>query len=1496
MKSAYFTGQTLGMKIKSLSLFRLIIPLVFVCCLSTVQAQTPDRFSRDSTAFFEEMDAYLSNARKEGKGFMKQFQEVWYGGYFSEKQRQGVYSVTNTMLKKKLRAFPDFRNYLFTVGSFVVDTNQTEESFEAWQGIIFELLKLKRKRNFTDFLDFCNELFRENAMYYSASTIWSASNSNYLFAYDSLPKITFESLDLICFAKRDSMIVYDTKGAYYPTTKTWVGHGGKVYWTRAGFAEKDVYAEISNYKIDAKVSTYEADSVIFHNKFYFDAPLVGKLTDKLLANVTEERATYPKFDSYDKRIIIENISPGVNFDGGFSMAGSKLIGKGDEEQDAVVEFVRNDTVFLRSYSENFSIRKDRIISNKASINIYLGQDSISHPGLDFKYLFEEKLVTLYKDGKGISKTPYYNTFHNIDMDFEVLNWKTNEPILEFTKLIGSTKTDARFTSANYFKKELFEKLGGGANNNPLTIINGLARQYNSEEISFMELCQSLNMDPRDVQNMIIQYSNFGLVDFDFKNDKVFVKDKLFEYVQAYSRKIDYDVININSGIEGSRNAKLNLLNYDLSIYGVRGIVLSDSQKVVILPAGGLIKMKRNRYFEFGGLVKAGRFDFYGKEFAFDYENFKIDLINVDSLKLKAESTELDRQGKLIIKPVKTVIEGINGDLLIDNFGNKSGLKDFPGYPIFNSREKSYVYYNKKEVLDGVYHKSDFYFELKPFTVDSLNSFGNDQLTFDGTFASANIFPEFEEKLTLQEDFSLGFIRPTPTAGMPMYRGKGTFYDDIKLSHKGLRGDGKLEYITSTTYSNDFIFYPDSMITNASEYFVDKQKGSVQYPPAKAEKTDMRWLPKQDVMFATTTESEMILYDPKDSFDGTTAYGPKEMTAGGTYHFERANLESNKMIFKYNTFDADTSDFQLKSEEVNELALQTKDVKAHVDYVDRFASFKANGISEPIFFPVNNYLCYMEEFKWYMDNGVIELTSTRSNEDAADVELEGSRFVSTHPDQDSLYFYSPIATYDSRRHKISAEDVLYINSADARIYPDSGKVVVKRAAVMDPLKDSRIVTNSITEFHEVYGANTIIKGRKDYISSGNIDYVDETGFVQTIYLYNITVDEGGQSVGKGNISDTTTFTLSPYFVFDGKVKLFGSKQFLVFDGVTKINHECTKLEKRWIDFEAEIDPNNVFIPIDTNLRDLSGAFIATGINLNIDSIFMYPGFLTKRVNYSDIPIIEVLGFLHYDKASKEYRLGEKEKIAEQSLAGNYLSLSTEVCKVYGEGKIDIGVRAGNLTFNSAGNVVYTLEDDGSVLDLMTIVDFFFDDNLIKKMADDINENINLNPVDLSRTTYTKGLKEILGTERADKIVSQLSLNGKIKKLPDELNKRLVFSDVKFKWNEDLNAFKSFGPLGITNANKHVINKYVGGGIMITKKRSGDIINIYLEIDAKNWYYFSYRRGLMKVISSNAAFNTHIREMKKDKRRYSNAKGEKPFTFMYGVEKEVRDFKRDFESDL
>lgn len=1482
---------------------RLSLPVIFFLFSflfafnQSANSQTIKSFPNDSIAFFEAMETFLVEARKEGKDFMKQFEEVWYGGYFSEQQRKGVYATTNKMLKKKLRAFPDFRNYLFTVGSFVVDENQTDQSFIAWQGIIDRLLDDRRKKKFTDFLDFCNALFRENAIYSSASTIWAANNNNYTFGFDSLPKITFESLDLICFAKRDSMKIYNTKGIYYPTEGIWKGFGGKVDWQRAGLSAEEVYAELGPYEIETRTSSYTADSVVFHNSYYLSEPLLGELNNKLLANMDEDRATYPQFDSYDKRVRIENISPGVNFDAGFSMVGSKLLAKGDEDSDAIIEFMRSDTIFLKTASDNFSIRSDRIVSTQASVRIYLDKDSIYHPGLNFKYLIDQKLVTLYKENQGVAITPYTNSFHNLEMNFEVLNWKTDEPILRLTNLFGGTKTDAIFISQDYFKEEMFEKIGGMADVNPLFKVKRYVDQEGTRELSIRDLGYYLKLDLPDAQNMVVYLSTLGFVSFDMDKDLVVVKQKLIDFVLAKTKKIDYDVISIYSQVEEGDNAKINLLNNDLTINGIAGIVVSDSQQVIIQPAGGQIKMKKNRFFEFAGQIKAGRFDFYGKRFEFDYEQFKVNLKNVDSLQIKAPTGKKDQMGNPELRPVKTVIQDINGDLLIDDPFNKSGLQSLPEYPILNSKDNSFVYYDKREILGGVYKRFNFYFQVDPFVIDSLDNFDNSQLKFDGSFSSANIFPVFREELSLQPDFSLGFVRQTPAEGYPIYVASGQYYNTINLSHKGLRGDGRLEFVTSTTMSDNFIFYPDSMKTIAKRYHIASQQGEIEFPEVNAVQTKMFWQPYEELMYATTQDSGMVFYDKVSRFYGTTTLSPTYLHGNGIYKFERADLKSRKMVFKYQTFDSDTADFALRdATTAGAFGLKTKNLNAHVDYKGRFAEFKSNGKNEPIEFPINQYICFMEEFKWYMDNDAIDFTSSASTQISADVKMEGSKFISINPDQDSLSFYSPVARYDSRKHIIKAKEVIYINTADARVYPDSGTdVTIKRKANMEPLLNSVIVANSVTEYHRVYNANTKIFGRKSYTSSGYIDYVDELDQVQPIYFSAITVDTTGQTIGNGAISDTVDFSLSPQFAFDGGVKLYGSKEFLVFDGATRIKHDCEALKTPWFKFEAEINPEDIFIPIDSNLRDTADAVLISGVNLNVDSIFMYSAFVSGRTNYSDIYLLPTYGYLNYNKEDQSYVISSKEKIAETSLTGNYLKLNTKGCKLFAEGKVDIGARAGNVTFESAGNINYDLNDNSAVFDLVMAINFFFDDNTLKKMADDINENINLTPTDFTRATFAKGLQEILGQEKADELTSQMSLNGKIRRMPDEMNKRLFINDVKMKWSEDLNAFKSFGKIGISNIMKEEVNKYVNGKIMITKKRSGDIIDILLELDNNTWYYFTYRRGLMKVISSNEEFNTQIKELKKDKRRYNHSKGEQPFTFMFGNEKEKRDFDRDFDSE-
>ncbi|MEQ8324538.1 MAG: hypothetical protein RH916_07660 [Vicingaceae bacterium] len=1459
-------------------------------------------FADDSVTYYNQLEAFMKDARSdEGKIFMKEFEPYWYGGKFSENYRQGVYAVCNLMLKAKKKAYPDFRDYLYTVLSFIDSKYQTEESFGVWQETVTRMLSSRKRSVFGDYLSFSRNLFEQNAIYVSGAVTWGVDNSNYDFGFDSLPKITFKKLNLICYAKGDSSTIYETSGTFYPTTDLWIGRSGHVKWLRAGFDEKVVRAEIlGQYKIDIRKTNYEIDTVEFTNTNYFaEQTLNGKLIEKVIAPTSSGKISYPRFESFDKRITIKNIEPNVNYTGGFAMYGERFVGKGSKEEPSIISFYRNDTLFSRAISETFLIYDNKIVSENAAIRFYLQEDSIYHPGLQFKFFREQKEIALIRDRKGQSRSSYYNSFHQIDMDVELLSWKMGEEELYFKNLLGGTNKYALFESSNFFNENRYYDVQGYSDQSPLVIIHNLAKKRDTNLLSVYDLATFMGMSTNQVNLLLSDLSARGLIDLDYANEEFKVLDRLYTYVFGKTGFRDYDVIQFHSDPKDENNGILNLLNYDLQLEGVGRIILSDSQQVVIYPTNREITVKKNRDFIFAGMIQAGRLDFFGREFSFEYDNFKLNLTNVDSLRMMALSNEVDEYGRNSLKPVRSVIEAINGELLIDAPDNKSGFKLTPDYPIFKSLKDSYVYYDKKSIHQGVYKRDSFYFHLEPFTIDSLDNFSNEGLSFAGEFFSGGIFPDFEEVLRLQPDFSLGFERKTPEEGFPAYGGKGIYSNNINLSNRGLRGEGKLEYLTSTTFSPDFMFFPDSMRTIADEYYVAQQKEGVEYPNVTAEDLLIQWKPMGDVLYATKIEKPLVFYDSISEFHGKTTLRPSGLTGNGLFKFEKAELESHKISFLSRTFDSDTADFRLLEGDASDrLSFSTTNVNAHVDFDERFGEFKSNGGGSYINFPINQYICFMEEFKWFMDTEDIELAAGAHGEeqaatDTSDVRLEGAEFISTHPDQDSLSFFSTLARYDLRSKIINAKGVQYILTADARVYPDSQQVIVERKAKMQTLENSGIVANTVTQYHNIYNARVNIFGKKTYAGSGTIDYKDENEMTQQIQLDNIDVDTTGQTIATGVIGSDVGFTLSRHFEYRGKVILEASKAFLTFKGVTRMSHECATLDRAWVKFKSEIDPKNIYIPVDTNLEDMGDTKLYASIMLGGDSSGVYTAFLNKRNNYSDAFVLPAYGYLTFDRGSDEYRVSTREKLQENSLTGNYLSLATKSCKIYGEGKIDLGTNTGQIVVDGAGNMIHNQTENEVIVDMMMLINFHFEDNALKEMAEVINKNIVLDPVKLDRETYEDGLRELLGKEDADKLISDLGLYGSFKKFPNELNKSLFLNEVKFKFNEETNSYLSFGKIGLGNILKEQVNKYVTGKVELIKKRSGDVLNIYLESDANTWFFFNYSRGILWTISSNEVFNTLISETKPEKAKLEVKRKEEPYKFMITTERKRRDFLRRFE---
>jgi hypothetical protein len=137
--------------------------------------------------------------------------------------------------------------------------------------------------------------------------------------------------------------------------------------------------------------------------------------------------------------------------------------------------------------------------------------------------------------------------------------------------------------------------------------------------------------------------------------------------------------------------------------------------------------------------------------------------------------------------------------------------------------------------------------------------------------------------------------------------------------------------------------------------------------------------------------------------------------------------------------------------------------------------------------------------------------------------------------------------------------------------------------------------------------------------------------------------------------------------------------------------------------------------------------------------------------------------------------------------------------------------------------------------------------------------------MNTDTYNKGIIELAGRELAGMYKDELNLFGKVKEIPAPLRHTIFFNELKLRWNDETNSYMSYGEIGIGSIDNTQINKRVKGLIEIQIKRSGDICDIYLEIDKTHWYYFGYTRGVMQTHSSNQLYVDRIKVLKPKERK-------------------------------
>jgi hypothetical protein len=1465
----------------------------------TAFSQVKPAFSGDPSKFKDELLIYMGqDIAEEHKAVLNSFIAKWDSSAFSKENMTRILDLSTQLTGRQMRAIPQFSQFLKTLIDFC-EYERDDAFLSYWLTGFSELLFNPRYRNETivRYIENTSLLIKDNLLINSGSVKWKVKDAALRFVHDTAFHIVLNDITLTCYSQRDSTEIYNASGVFYPDLQQFRGSKGIVTWEKAGYARADVYAEISNYVIDIKRNTYSCDSARLVHKTYFKEPVYGVLTDQAATISSKEKATYPRFETYTRQFRIKDMYKGVDYEGGLAFEGANVKGKGENAFPAKIKLYRNDTLFIKITAKDFIFSSGGLNSQETAATLYLGKDSIYHSNLGFSFNAKSRQVNLFRTNNPVSPSPYYNTYHNVDMYFENLSWDMGKSSVIISRPKGAAMGQALFESTTFFNAEYFLKLMGLDNDHPLTRLKKFSEWYYSETFPVSEFAKWLGKSEESVSALCIDMATKGFVFYDRANQEVTIKQKTKDYIDSYAGKKDYDVVSIYSETKAPvDNAVLDLNNYGLTINGVKSVFISDSQKVAIYPNNQQIIMGKNKEFKFDGVVQAGLFTFFGHNFQFSYDTFKIRLQKIDSIRVAVETEKKDAYGNPLISDINSIIQLATAEIYIDDPNNKSGLKSLAQYPIVNATAPSYIFYDKITGLENIYKKENFYFRIDPFTFENIDHYSNTDMKLSGEFYGGNILKPMREYLTVQENNSLGFQMNIPEQGIEIYEGKAKIYDQINMSNKGLIGSGTLKHLSSITKSDEYKFFPDSMLTKATVFDIEKD-GAGFFPELKSKDVEIKWLPVKDEWMAFNSEGKSFnMFANGTTLDGSLNLTPARLNGTGIINMPDSRINSNLFTFTSNAIRADTADYNLKSPSTSGYAFIAENASTDINFDSKLTRFHLNTDSSVVKFPEIQYICTMTDFEYNLETKILSME--QKGKTAASLispdrllrldfnNLAKPTFFATNSLRDTIAFTSLNAKYNVNEEFIEAENISYIHIADALIQPENGKITISRRAKIEKLKNAFIAVNNL---HLLHTANIDIESAKKYSGSAIYDYVDDNNDIRHISFPEITVDTLATSA-RGFIPADQKFMLSPAFTFAGDVNLYSRSKNLLFTGSAGILHDCSTFNSYPVKFKSFIDPKNVMITLSEKPRDVNDNIVYSGSFMNLDSIHIYPAFLSQQKSWTDIGLISASGVLWYNKAKGRYQISSPEKIADPAMNGNMVALDRNQCILSGEGKLNFGANFDLVNMAGAGSVVHTTDSGKVEIKAIIGLDFYFSPEALKIMSDEIRMMPTLKPVNLNSDFNSKGMKDLIGVDAAKQLKEETDLFGLSRNLPKEFTYELLLNDITLKWNEASSSFRSSGKIGIGFVGSQPINVYVDGFVDIQRRRSGDMIDIYLKADASTWYYFSYFKGVMMAQAGNISFNTLLSSIKIKDRRHPDSSVKVPYTYMIAVEDRLDRFLR------
>lgn len=1505
---------------------------------------------------------------------------VWNG--FGTDQQVMIMKQTKLMKKKGYRLRPHVQNYFGAlVDAMNVEKidNETLASYLKVAGKVIENEPIQKGSNF-----FSNSraFFRHHALHYERGAKLYARDYSYFFDYiavevpvqappdttqalDDLGKedpqntvwvddpvdttpvvqtklweqpifvpeptgavIRFDKVTLNFVTPYDSAFLKNTSGTFEVSDNMFIGEGGRFDWSTVSLPPDDVYADLKKFYFNTTRPRMKAEQVKMVYKGRVDGQIDGVFEFASSPHRDSISASYPRFVSYESKIPMLGLGDQfLKYTGGFALNGRKIYSASLDGGSSRLEVSSATAKRFEAQSNLFEFRDSTIISKNAAIEIYQGNDSIFHPGVQMSFNYAKQNLTVQRSRGVLKDTPFTSSYFKVDFTGDIMRWSLKGDSLGSDSLniftsAGLSQAPMVLESQDFFDPRDFKLLKGvGFTFHPLVIVANYANQNGVREFNAADLTRPNNKSYNEIHGAMTFLAEKGMIDYDMHTGQIKVKEKVIHINDARKNESDYDNMKIHSIVDGPANATINFPKGYMTVRGVEEFKISDSLNVVIKPDSSVVTLLQNRDIKFNGKITAGNFEINGKDFMLKYDSFFINLNHIDSIRFYV--TELNAKGQPVRRRVNNAMVGADstaqaaggldagkdktqGTLFINRPDNKSGRKRVPNYPRLDASAGGVIYFDRREVLDGAYDRSVF-FVVPPFKLDSLSDADPAAINFEGTFVSSGMFPSFKESLHTMADKSLGFQHVVPATGYQLYNTDGKLFGAMGLDNAGIRATGKIEYLAATVESEDFIFYPDSVVGRGSVgELKEKQFGSAWYPQITLPEFKLKWLPKQDRFGLKNLRDPFSLYSATAQLDGELIVSKAGTLGSGKLITRGSELRSTQMSFSSKDFGARHAQFQVKTTNPDKPALAGKDVRLKFNLEQNFADISPEIEGEAAFeFPYAQFKTSITDAHWDLTTQKVTMTKDK------DVPLHESYFYTTRKELDSLVFNAEKAEYDIKSQQLKVSGIPYIVVADAKITPENNEVLILENSKIGQLKNTVIILDTLNGYHRLTDGVVDIVSRKEFSGYATYQYVNALSDTFAIKMTDFHLESIGeqqtksrfgrkshesvatqQTVGNGSVVEKDQLVIAPRIFYKGDMTMYATKPALQLRGFVKLDLKKIKGYNTWIRHEQGGDEKDIYLDFDKATTE-EGTKVEAGLHFADDNS-LYITFVFDKKNPDDEDFFVPSGSLYFD--STEFKIEDRAKARGEKLSGKVFAYNEDKQEVRFEGPVNFfkgGLKDFKITASALGSGNLETNDikmNSFIIPEMNIPQAAYD--LMAKNILEVIKNEGVQEEGLGdQTELLYKIADIVG-ERAAKDYEAKSLQAytPLSTVPG-LAKPLVFSSVNLKWSQKFKAFHSVGSLGLSNIGKNDVNGKFEGFMEIRKNEDGtQVFHVFFKVSPDAWYYFGFEDNRLMIQGSDPAFNDLIAK----KSNASKAKvGE--LIFIPGSDQETLAFIQRFRKD-